>query len=97
MTNLNIRFLFALVFVITLALVLASLDQSLSNDILMSVLDYNNTQINSLMQEFKLEIVAQNSWGNVSCSDLNQLSGSTEIDFSDKALVLKLEVCHNYK
>lgn len=97
MSNLNIRFFFALVFVITLALVLASLDQSLSNDILMSVLDYNNTQINSLMQEFKLEIVAQNSWGNVSCSDLNQLSGSTEIDFNDTDLIARLEVCHNYK
>lgn len=97
MSNLNIRFFFALVFVITLALVLASLDQSLSNDILMSVLDYNNTQINSLMQEFKLEIVAQNSWDNVSCSDLNQLSGSTEIDFNDTDLVTRLEVCHNYQ
>lgn len=97
MSNLNIRFILSLSFVLVLALILNALDQSLSNDILMSVLDYNNTQINSLMQEFKLEIVAQNSWDNVSCSDLNQLSGSTEIDFNDTDLIARLEVCHNYK
>jgi len=97
MSKLNIRFSLALVFVITLALVLCALDQSISNDSLYSLMDYNNEQINSLMQEFKLEIVAQNSWDNVSCSDLNKLSGTTEINFNDKALVSKLELCNNYQ
>lgn len=96
MTNLNIRFFFALVFVITLALVFSALDQSLNNDILVAVLDAQAVAVDGVMTPFMLDIpVMSNEWAGVSCSDLNQLSGSTIIDFTDKALLSKLELCNN--
>ena len=98
MQNSTIRFFGSLAFVLVLTLVLLALNQSLSNDILLSLLDANATAIAGVMNPFILDIpVVSTDWSGVSCSDLNQLSGSTEIDFNDKALLSKLEFCHNYK
>ena len=73
-----------------------ALNQSLSNDILMSVLDAQAVAVDSIMTPFVLDIPAtSDDWSGVSCSDLNQLSGSTIIDFTDKALLSKLEFCNN--
>lgn len=96
MQNSTIRFFGSLAFVLVLTLVLLALNQSLSNDILMSVLDAQAVAVDSIMTPFVLDIPAtSDDWSGVSCSDLNQLSGSTIIDFTDKALLSKLEFCNN--
>ena len=96
MQNSTIRFFGSLAFILVLTLVLLALNQSLSNDILMSVLDAQAVAVDSIMTPFMLDIPAtSDDWSGVSCSDLNQLAGSTIIDFNDQALVAKLELCNN--
>lgn len=97
MSNLTIRFFLALSFVLTLALVFSALEQSISNDILVALMDANSIAINDVMTQFMLDVpLTSNDWAGVSCEDLNKLSGSTIIDFSDKALVAKLELCNSF-
>lgn len=98
MQNSTIRFFGSLAFVLVLTLVLLALNQSLSNDVLLALMDANAIAIDGVMTPFVLDTpVALNEWGNVSCSDLNKLTGNTVIDFSDKALLSKLEFCNNYQ
>lgn len=96
MTNLNIRFFLALSFVLVLALVFSALDQSLNNDILMAVLDAQAEAVDGVMTPFMLDIpVVSNDWSGVSCEELNNLAGDTIIDFNDKSLIAKLELCNS--
>lgn len=96
MSNLNIRFFLALTLTLVLTLVLCALDQSLNNDILLALMDANAITIEGVMTPFMLDIPAtSDDWSGVSCSDLNQLAGSTIIDFTDKTLIAKLELCNN--
>lgn len=95
MQNSTIRFFGSLAFVLVLTLVLLALNQSLSNDILLALMDANAIAIDGVMTPFVLDTPVSNDWVNVSCTDLNKLSGSTVIDFSDKVLLAKLELCNN--
>ena len=98
MQNSTIRFFGSLAFILVLTLVLLALNQSLSNDILLSLLDANAIAIDGVMTPFMLDIPeVSNDWSGVSCSDLNKLTGNTVVDFSDKALLSKLEFCNNYQ
>lgn len=96
MNNLNIRFILSLSFVITLTLVFLALDQSLSNDILVAILDAQAVAVDGVMTPFMLDVpVTANDWAGVSCEELNNLAGDTIIDFNDKALIAKLELCNS--
>lgn len=95
MTNLNIRFFLTLSLVLVLALVFSALDQSLNNDILMAVLDAQAVAVDGVMTPFMLDTPVSNDWVGVSCEELNNLAGDTIVDFSDKALIAKLELCNS--
>lgn len=97
MQNSTIRFFGSLAFVLVLTLVILALNQSLSNDMLLALMDANAISIDGVMTPFILDTTVSNEWTPVSCTDLNQLSGTTVMDFSDKALLSKLEFCNNYQ
>lgn len=95
MSNLTIRFALVLTFVLVLTLVLLALNQSLSNDMLLSLLDAKAAALDGVMTPFMLDVPVSNDWSGVSCEELNNLAGDTIVDFSDKALLSKLELCNN--
>ena len=94
MQNSTIRFFGSLAFVLVLTLVLLALNQSLSNDMLLSLLDAKAVALDGVMTPFMLEVPVSNEWAAVSCEELNNLAGDTIIDFNDQALVAKLELCN---